>query len=380
MTDMAMNLTTKVLVWVNVPSHETKRFKTPFGEVLYFAGFEDQAKPRLDNASKAFLLAETSGTAMDDSYDKMLRVQMQNEAALKNAVADVRTNSRKFKGDAVSAQGSDLSTEEVQQIIDIVSGLIDDVKGHIASAEAKLKNAKDTAQLHDLQKRIAAFNASIDIITTSLSAVAGLVAEGPMAIVGAVTAVASEIGMMLKQTNSLLGDASKLQKTIDDDSLAAANAELDRVNASAAAWKEKHDKALILFQKRVENAVAAWKVVEDKYDTDKGNKGDFRFTKIKAVMDAAHAALQTVPKAAEHADLAQRMAKDLIEDRPHPDEWLAHPEKDMEKLRTLLSEANSKGQLAEERQDEVEALQWKLAGLLGEARKEMADTSGLNEP
>ena len=50
-------------------------------------------------------------------------------------------------------------------------------------------------------------------------------------------------------------------------------------------------------------------------------------------MDAAQATLQTIPKAAEHADLAQRMANDLIYDRPHPDEWLAHPEKDMETLR-----------------------------------------------
>ncbi len=376
-TDLEMNLTTKVLVWVNVPSHETKRFKTPFGEVLYFVGYEDQAKPRLDNASKAFLLAETSGTTMDDSYDKMLRVQMQNEAALKDAAADVKSNSGKFKGEAVHAQSSDLSTEEVQQIIGVVSGLIDDVKGHIASAEAKVKNAKDTAQLHDMQKKIAAYNASIDIITTSINTITAIVSENPAAIVSAVT---SEIGMILKQTNSMVDDASKLQQKIDDDSLAAANAELDRVNASVTAWKEKHDKALILFQKRVENAVAAWKVAEDKYDKDKDNKGGFRFTKIKAVMDAAHAVVQTIPKAAEHADLAQRMAQDLIEDKPYPDEWLAHPEKDMKTLNTLASEANSKVRLADEREDEVEALQRKLAELLGEARKEMADTSGVNEP
>lgn len=376
-TDLEMNLTTKVLLWVNVPSHEAKTFKTPFGEISYFAGYADQAKPRLENASKAFLLAETAGSAMDDAYDALLRVQAQNKAALQNAVADIRNNSGKLKGDAVGAQGSDLSTEEVQQIIDIVSGLTDDVKGHISAAEAKLKNAKDTAQLHDLQSRIAAYNASIDIITTSIGTISALASENPASIV---SAVASEIGMMLKQTNSLLDDASKLQGTIDDESVAAANAELDRVNASAAAWKQKHDKALILFQKRVENAVAAWKVVENKYDTDKGNKGAFRFTALKAVMDAAQATLQTIPKAAETADLAQRMANDLIEDRPYPDEWLAHPGTDMETLRTLLSEALAKGPLAEERQDEVEALQRTLSALLGDARTAMADTSGLNEP
>ena len=195
--DLEMDLTTKVLAWVKVPSHEIRRFKTPFGQILYFAGFEDQAKPRLENATKAFLLAEQSGSTMDEAREKVGAPSEQEPGRAAECGRRRQEQQQQVQGRGRQCRGrSDLSTEEVQQIIDIVSGLIDDVKkGHIASAEAKLKNAKDTTQLHDLQSRIKAYNELIDIITTSLSTISSFVIGNPISMV---SAVAFEVGMMLE--------------------------------------------------------------------------------------------------------------------------------------------------------------------------------------
>jgi hypothetical protein len=375
--DIKTNRRTTVSVAVKVPSHETRTFKTPFGEIAYFAGYADQAKPRLEHASKAFLMAEPADTAVEEAYQRMTKIKEQHAQAFANVVKDVRANDGPVKTDANAAQSEEISKKEVTALMGVVTQLTGDLRAEVTSAQAHLQNKQDTKQLRALQKQAQAYNDSIDILAAAANSVVAIVTENPASLV---SAAISDIALILKQTNSLAADAAALQDKIDDAELAAAQADLARVQASAASWKAQHESLLDVVQERVQHAANHWTAVEKKYDTDKGNKGGFRFAMVKQVQDAANAVIAAAHKSATSAALAQLMAETLLNDSPTPSQWLAHPDKDWQALNALLTGANQAADVATEREVAAEQMLREMADVLAQARSVMGEADSPDEP
>jgi hypothetical protein len=360
---------TSVIAWVKVPSIDVRKFKTPFGDIAYKVDFEAQAKPRLENASKAFLLAEKLDNALDIAVEKLGKAQDKLPPLDKiPAIVAEKTNTE-TNLEAIHAAENDVGMADAKVLIDTLQGMLTDTSRHVDAAKRRLQNKKDLKGLHELQDRAKAYDEGVDLLANSVKMVAALAdTKNPG---GVISAAADLFATIAKMENPFSKQAADKQVKLDDAELETAQQELDDAKKSGDEWYAKHQQELINLAKRAQLAKKNWDAVEGKYNTAAGKGAQFNFDMLHAALAATEAASAAAAKSAIPADVAVTMAEGLLNEHPVPTEWLADEKKDWITLNTLLQESNKIKSNAGERQDGAESYRTKLLSVLAETHENM---------
>ena len=364
------NWETSTIAWVKVPSIDVRKFKTPFGDITYKADFAAQAKPRLENASKAFFLAEKLDNALDIAVEKLGKAMDKLPPLDKIPAMVVDKTDPETNLEAINASENDVSMEDAKVVIGTLDQMLRDTRRHVDSAKGHLQNKKDIKGLRELQDRAKAYDQAVDLIANSIKVLEALadVAENPG---GMISAAADLLGTLAKVDNPFAKQADAMSVKLDDAEIYAAQQDLDDAKKSADEWFDKHQMELANLAKHAQLAKKHWNAVEKKYNTAAGKGAPFNFDLLHAAMAAAEAVSAAAAKSAVLGDIAVTMAEALLNDHPVPAEWLADEKEDGATLKTLLSESSKIESNANERQDGSDSYRAKLIAVLAAAHEKL---------
>jgi hypothetical protein len=364
-----LNWETSTIAWVKVPSIDVRKFKTPFGNITYKADFEAQAKPRLESASKAFLLAEKLDNSLDIAVEKLGKAMDKLPPLDKIPAMVAEKTNTETNLEAVHAAENDVGMADAKVLMDTLQGMLTDTGRHVDAAKRHLQNKKDLKGLRELQDRAKAYDEGVDLLANSVKMVAAL--ADPKNPGGMISAAADLFATIAKMENPFAKQASDKQVKLDDAELETAQQELDDAKKSGDEWYDKHQQELINVAKRAQLAKKNWDAVEGKYNTAAGKGAQFNFDMLHAALAAAETVSAAAAKSAIPGDVAVTMAEGLLNEHPVPTEWLADEKKDWITLNTLLSESNKIKSNAGERQDGADSYRTKLLSVLAEAHENM---------